>query len=155
MASQSVLSQKKRGPAPTGKGMLIGVRLQPSDLTSLDKWIQEHDPTLSRPEALRRLMQAGLASPARLSVDQRISKAEQKIARKIPAKASPERGVALMRKGLAEVEHRTLTAKKATQLEPASKGKPAESGGKKDSNLQDGKRTRRALVAKTEKRSER
>jgi hypothetical protein len=58
-----MLSQKKkRGPAPTGKGMLIGVRFQPSDLARLDGWIAEQsDPAPSRPEAIRRLLEKALA----------------------------------------------------------------------------------------------
>jgi hypothetical protein len=55
MARQSVLSQKKRrGPLPTGKGELIGVRLQPPQLAALDSWIdQQPEPKPSRPEAIR------------------------------------------------------------------------------------------------------
>jgi hypothetical protein len=67
MKRQTVLSQKqakplakkRRGPAPTGKGTLIGVRLQPRDLDRLDAWAAQQDDTPSRPEALRRL--AGIA----------------------------------------------------------------------------------------------
>jgi hypothetical protein len=48
---------KKRGrPKTTGRGMLIGVRLQPSALTSLDAWIDGQDEKPSRPEAIRRLL---------------------------------------------------------------------------------------------------
>jgi hypothetical protein len=61
MKRQSVLSQKKRGPPATGKGTLIGVRLQPIDLAALDAWIDVQDePKLSRPEAIRRLLDASL-----------------------------------------------------------------------------------------------
>jgi len=58
-----VLSQKKkRGPAPTGKGQMIGVRLQPLSLAELDAWIiAQPDPRLSRPEAIRRLVEKALA----------------------------------------------------------------------------------------------
>jgi len=31
--------EKKRGPPATGKGTLIGVRLQPLELARLDRWI--------------------------------------------------------------------------------------------------------------------
>ena len=53
--SIAVITQKKRrGPVPTGKGTLIGVRLQPPDLPALDKWIaQQPEPKPSRPEAIR------------------------------------------------------------------------------------------------------
>ena len=54
---------KRRGPAPTGIGTPIVVRMQPSPLAALDAWIarQEHPPT--RPEAIRRLVEAGLKQP--------------------------------------------------------------------------------------------
>jgi len=38
---------------PTGKGTLIGVRLQPDLLEALDRYIAEEKPDTSRPEALR------------------------------------------------------------------------------------------------------
>lgn len=50
----TVLTRKKRGPAPTGKGTLVGVRLQPNLLAALDRFIAETDPSMSRPEAMRR-----------------------------------------------------------------------------------------------------
>lgn len=56
MARQSVLSQKKRGPPATGKGTLIGVRLQPPDLSALDEWVAAQKDKPSRPEAIRRLL---------------------------------------------------------------------------------------------------
>jgi hypothetical protein len=43
-----------------GKGTLIGVRLQPSGLTSLDTWIGDQEDSPSRPEAIRRLITAML-----------------------------------------------------------------------------------------------
>lgn len=57
--SITVLTQKKRGPAPTGKGTLVGVRLQPSLLEKLDAFASS--PEVSRPEAARRLIKLGLA----------------------------------------------------------------------------------------------
>jgi hypothetical protein len=62
MARQSVLSRKKRGPPATGKGTLIGVRLQPDPLSRLDKWSKSQDDKPSRPEAIRRLVELGLAT---------------------------------------------------------------------------------------------
>jgi hypothetical protein len=47
--------KKKRGPAATGKGRLIGVRLQPHELARLDEWAAAQEDKPSRPEALRRL----------------------------------------------------------------------------------------------------
>ena len=51
MAKQeTVLTKKRRGPAPTGKGTLIGVRLQPLDLAALDAWRRQQEDLPSRPE---------------------------------------------------------------------------------------------------------
>jgi hypothetical protein len=58
MKRQTVITKKRRGPAPTGKGTLIGVRLQPDQLKALDKWI---DGDLSRPEGVRQLVESALA----------------------------------------------------------------------------------------------
>jgi hypothetical protein len=45
--------RKKPGPAPTGKGTLIGVRLQPELLSALDRFCEESGNAISRPEGLR------------------------------------------------------------------------------------------------------
>jgi len=57
--------KKRRGPAPTGQGLPIQVRLQPTDLAALDAWIAAQGEPLTRPEAIRRILKAGLsiASP--------------------------------------------------------------------------------------------
>lgn len=61
MSDQETVITKKRGPKPTGKGTLIGVRLLPDVLQPLDKWIGEQpDPKPSRPEAIRRLVKKAL-----------------------------------------------------------------------------------------------
>jgi hypothetical protein len=65
MPRQNVLSQttrKKPGPPATGKGTLIGVRLQPLELASVDAWIATQDDAPSRPEAIRRLLAHRLIS---------------------------------------------------------------------------------------------
>jgi hypothetical protein len=60
MERQTVIT-KKRGPAPTGKGTLVGVRLQPDQLLALDAWIElQPDPRPTRPEAIRRLLKQSL-----------------------------------------------------------------------------------------------
>ncbi|WP_374389313.1 hypothetical protein [Sandaracinobacter sp.] len=63
MSSQdTVITKKRKGPAPTGKGILIGLRLQPDQLAALDAWIAaQPDPKPSRPEAVRRLLGEKLA----------------------------------------------------------------------------------------------
>jgi hypothetical protein len=61
MRRQSVITQKKRGPPATGKGELIGVRIQPNLMQALDRWIADQLPAASRPEAIRRLLEQALA----------------------------------------------------------------------------------------------
>jgi len=48
----------KPGPAPTGKGTQVVVRLQPDDLARVDAYVATQEDKPSRPEALRRM--AGL-----------------------------------------------------------------------------------------------
>jgi hypothetical protein len=69
MAKSTIIgsSKKKRGrPAlyegSNGKGApQIGLRLPPDDLAAVDAWIAKRkDPDLSRPEAIRRLVELGL-----------------------------------------------------------------------------------------------
>ena len=64
MKRQTVITKKRRGPLPTGKGTLVGVRLQPDLLKALDGWAKLHDIS-SRPEAIRRLIQDSLPYLAR------------------------------------------------------------------------------------------
>lgn len=51
----TVLTKKRKGPAPTGKGTLIGVRLQPDQLELLDLW-RAANGDVSRPEAIRQII---------------------------------------------------------------------------------------------------
>lgn len=60
MGKQTVITQKRRGPKPTGKGLLLGVRLHPPFLKALDAWIAKNNPDLTRPEAVRRLVSQAL-----------------------------------------------------------------------------------------------
>jgi len=53
---ETLLAQKRRGPAPTGKGQQVVVRLQPDDLELLDLWMAANAPGESRPEAMRRIL---------------------------------------------------------------------------------------------------
>ncbi len=63
MAQETAITKKQRGPAPTGKGTLVGVRLQPADLEALDTWIAgQPEPRPSRPQAVRRLIERGLVA---------------------------------------------------------------------------------------------
>jgi hypothetical protein len=49
--------KKGRGRPATGQGTLIGVRLQPSQLAALDAWIAKQHPPVTRPEAIRAMME--------------------------------------------------------------------------------------------------
>jgi len=60
MKRQTVITQKKRGPPPTGKGTLVGVRLQPDDLAAVDDWAEKQKEPHTRPEAIRALVRKGL-----------------------------------------------------------------------------------------------
>ena len=61
MAKNTVITRKKRGPAPTGKGQLVGVRVLPPLMAKLDGWIGKQDDSPTRPEAIRRLVEKGLS----------------------------------------------------------------------------------------------
>lgn len=59
MARANGVDTRKRRPGQTGS--LIGVRLQPDQLADLDAWIRARaDDGLSRPEAIRQLVEAAL-----------------------------------------------------------------------------------------------
>jgi hypothetical protein len=64
MRRQSVITQKKRGPPATGKGELIGVRIQPALMQALDGWIADRGLGFTRPEAIRRLVEHALGDSA-------------------------------------------------------------------------------------------
>jgi hypothetical protein len=55
-----MLAKKRRGPAPTGKGVQVVVRLQPVPLTALDRWAEKQADHPTRAEAIRRLVEIGL-----------------------------------------------------------------------------------------------
>lgn len=49
----------------TGKGTLVGVRLLDGPLADLDAWIAKQPEPMSRPEAIRKLMERGLKGKGR------------------------------------------------------------------------------------------
>ena len=66
MAKTSVVPKKKRGPAPTGKGVQVGERWHPSELAAIDAWIAaSSDKTVTRAHAIRRLVALGLKAKAK------------------------------------------------------------------------------------------
>jgi hypothetical protein len=60
-------SAKRRGrPVTTGTGTTIGVRMLDDPLAALDAWIaKQKEPDLTRPEAIRRLVEIGLTVKTR------------------------------------------------------------------------------------------
>ncbi|MCK1330643.1 MULTISPECIES: hypothetical protein [unclassified Bradyrhizobium] len=58
--SISVNINKRGRPVTTGKGTLVGVRFLDDPLAKLDAWIEKQDEPLTRPEAIRRLVEIGL-----------------------------------------------------------------------------------------------
>ena len=60
----TLISKKRRGPAPTGQGTPVLVRLQPDQLASIDAFIANEPDTPNRPEALRRLAALNLRDDA-------------------------------------------------------------------------------------------
>ena len=62
MVKNSAVPKKKRGPAPTGKGIQVGERWHPSEIAAIDAWIaSSSDKTLTRAHAIRRLVAVGLS----------------------------------------------------------------------------------------------
>jgi hypothetical protein len=53
--SQPIVGKRKTGRPFVGSTS-VGVRLPPKDLELLDLWIAENDPTIGRPEAIRRIL---------------------------------------------------------------------------------------------------
>jgi hypothetical protein len=53
-------NRKKRIGRPPVGAILIGVRVPPADVAVLDAWIKKNEPEMSRPEAIRRLVEIGL-----------------------------------------------------------------------------------------------
>jgi len=65
MRRQTVITKKRRGPAPTGVGTLVGVRLQPDPLAAIDDWIAAQGMPMTRPEAIRAMVDAVLVIVAK------------------------------------------------------------------------------------------
>jgi len=54
---------KKRGrPYTGGRGTMIGVRLPPDQLAALDTWVAQQPRPLTRPQAIRLMVQAALTA---------------------------------------------------------------------------------------------
>lgn len=57
---------KKPGPPATGKGVLVGVRLQPDLLDAVERYAEAEEDKPGRPEAVRRIVKAWLAEHGHL-----------------------------------------------------------------------------------------
>jgi hypothetical protein len=55
------VSSKKRGRPMTGKDPMIGARFDPSTAAAIDAWAAKAGDSVSRSEAIRRLVGLGLA----------------------------------------------------------------------------------------------
>ena len=61
MAKKRVVPSRRRGPAPTGRGVQIGERWHPPEIAAIDAWIAAStDQTITRAHAVRRLVALGL-----------------------------------------------------------------------------------------------
>lgn len=78
MAKRIVVTRKKRGPPPTGKGIQIGERWHPPELAAIDKWIAANG-KMTRGQAVRRLVELGLKAnvPARRASDKQKARAKE------------------------------------------------------------------------------
>jgi hypothetical protein len=91
MRRQTLVSKKKRGPPATGQGTPIMVRLQPTALSALSTWIAGQDDKPTRPEAIRRLVELGLAGsdPAKHTSRKAAAKASDMAGRRIDEISDP------------------------------------------------------------------
>jgi hypothetical protein len=95
MKRQTVITKKRRGPPPTGKGTLVGVRLQPDLLGPIDAWAAAQEDEPGRSEAIRRLVELGLtvkskARPSSRSVVRARELAAEAIDKVADTTAGPE-----------------------------------------------------------------
>lgn len=56
----SINDVRKRRGRPKVDATPITVRVPPEQLAAVDEWISSHEPDMSRPEAIRRLVDQGL-----------------------------------------------------------------------------------------------
>ena len=79
MGKRTERPQKRRGPAPTGKGHPVQVRVQPDLLVALDDWIAKQREHRSRPEAIREILERALklAQPRQIGPHKGASEARQ------------------------------------------------------------------------------
>jgi hypothetical protein len=59
------MGKRSRGRPATGRGEGVLVRFQPDGLDAVDAWIAKQTGVLTRPEAIRRLVEIGLKAKAK------------------------------------------------------------------------------------------
>jgi hypothetical protein len=59
-------------------GTLVGVRLQADELKAIDTWAQKQDPPITRPYAIRRLVEIGLAGAKKFAAPSQQTRAKAK-----------------------------------------------------------------------------
>jgi hypothetical protein len=98
--------EKRRRGRPATDATPVLVRMMPAAIEALDSWIaRQPNPQPTRPDAIRKLIDYALVDggPKILSVEQKIARAKRKIAKNpIPKAPSPEKGMAMLRRGKAE-----------------------------------------------------
>jgi hypothetical protein len=65
MAKSTSVNTTPRWKRSAEKGTLVGVRLQADQLKAIDKWAAKQDPPVTRPEAIRGLLELGLKGKAK------------------------------------------------------------------------------------------
>lgn len=105
---EKILEKKKLGRPAIGKGLQFNAMLRPEMAAAIDAWIaRQPEPQPTRPEAIRRLVENGLASErppvSDAALDREIAEQKSAIA-EIPEypEPSPEAALAVMDKALAE-----------------------------------------------------
>jgi hypothetical protein len=85
------VNTKRRGrPVTTGKGTLIGVRFLDDPLSKLDEWIAKQNEEMTRPEAIRRLVEIGLTTkPKQPAADRQKARATEMADKVIDRKIDP------------------------------------------------------------------
>lgn len=96
------------------------MRLRPELQRAVDSWIaKQADPKPSRPEAIRSILSQflGLRSEPVPTIEEKIADTKERLAEiDVPAEPSPERGMALLRKGAGENKLRRLKARRSPKL---------------------------------------
>lgn len=89
----AIAGTRKRGRPPTG-AVSIHLRIEPDQLAALDGWIKATDGKMSRPEAIRRLLETISAVPADDALPRDISEQVQLVeqGRRSAAHYARERG---------------------------------------------------------------